>query len=166
MRRRRHHRDEGHYLNTRRGAALMTTSNIGPCNCCGEVCTCSGTTTWTFNGTTNYWVSSPCSNYAANPCCEAKIGDTIDIFYNPLYWSPPWVEGMSFVSTCRNEFGHDRCNCTVCILTWDDFLQSWSVTTGCTHPTANTLHSACECPTPENNGTTHGETVSLSCGCP
>jgi hypothetical protein len=149
------------------------TTNIGPCNCCGEVCGCSGTVTWEYttqsgpNGPFDFWeVISPCSEYATNPCCEEKIGDTIMPEYNPLYWSPPVPLGSTFTSPCRPAYGFNRCSCTTCILTWDDFLQSWSVTTGCTHPTANTLHSSCECPTPENNGTTHGETVSLACGCP
>jgi len=151
----------------------MTTSNIGPCNCCGEVCGCSGTATFEVtaqsgpNGPFEFWeVVSPCSEFATNPCCEEKFGDTILPEYNPVYYSPPWPLGATFTSPCRPISGFNRCNCTVCISTWDDFLQSWSVTTGCTHPTANTLHSSCDCPTPENNGTTHGETVSLACGCP
>ena len=151
----------------------MTTSNIGPCNCCGEVCGCSGTVTWTYttqsgpNGPFDFWeVTSPCSEAAANPCCEEKSGDQISPEYNPLYWSPPVPLGSTFTSPCRPVYGFNRCNCTACILTWDGFTESWSVTTGCTHPTTNALHSACNCPEPGSPGSSHGETFSNACGCP
>ena len=140
----------------------MTTTNIGPCNCCGggEVCTCSGMGGWEY--TAQGWeVVVPCAT--AYPCCQPSSADTISPFWNPSYYLPPVPLGATFSSPC---YGTNGCYCTTCILTWDGFTESWSVTTGCSTNMGSTLHSACNCPEPGYPGTSHGETVSIACGCP
>jgi hypothetical protein len=117
----------------------MPESNIGPCECCGSVCTCSSVTCtrkWSTATMPGLWnVIRGCgSNIGVSdgldrPCCGC-----------PTPGFPGATNGQEETLACT---GLDGCNCSSCTATWSTVLDDW-ILSFCA---ASGASNRCTCPT-------------------
>ena len=136
----------------------MPESNIGPCECCGSVCTC------TLVTCTRQWTTSPIDperdEWVVIRTCGSSIGvsDNLD---RPCCGCPTpggsGTPGQQITLSCT---GSDGCNCSSCTAQYNIFTGEWVTTIPCT--SGGTL-SRCRC---VGSGTgSHGESRSFLCSC-
>lgn len=151
--------DCGYQANNNHTGRVMTTTNIGPCNCCANACGCSNCLwRWVYDGTTMTYIWSIVDGCgggdgSGEPCCGCP--------------SPPRMgeyEEEEYQIGC---VGTNRCSCTQCNFWWDSFLVEWVPNTGCADQFGTTF-GACACTSVGlPAGTTHGEiSQPVSCNCP
>lgn len=146
----------------------MTTTNIGPCQCCGQAegCPCStyAVCYFTWNGTS--WdplaTPNPCNGTDEQdreraPCCQCP--------------GPPETPGTAIgevgTSPCTQKYPHQSmCDCYSCTGTWSEFLSSW-IPGPCLGPDGqNDASFTCGCPTAQlSPGDYEGQEVIIFCDC-
>lgn len=150
----------------------MTTTNIGPCGCCGggEGCPCTQNNClfrWEYVAENSNWQWIPIDlcgggDGSSEPCCACgEVGRNGD------------YDGEEVQVPCISESNGDRCSCCVCDWWWDSFLVEWVPNEGCRKVTViddvtyeYPCAATCLCSPPTEPGTTHGEISSpIFCGC-
>lgn len=127
-------RDKTADINTGWGTLLMaTTTNIGPCACCGGTsCSCT-LTNCLWKWVDGAWtIIDYCGggDGSSKPCCDCP--------------NPPRdgiEEDEEYPIACT---GANSCSCTQCSGWWDEFLVEWVPQTGCLDQ-YGALKSACVC---------------------
>lgn len=138
---------------------LMTTTNIGPCGCCGgQNCPCSQCSwEWHWVAENTHWQWIPID------LCGGGGGESERCCTCP---SPPYdgeYEGHYVIVDC---VGNNRCSCCECSATWDAFTETWVVSQSCVDANGNACGN-CDCVKPTTPGSTHGELSGpIPCGCP
>lgn len=136
----------------------MTTTNIGPCACCGGgECPCSNCLLeWQYSETLLVY------QWVVIDYCGGGDGSTERCCGCPPPSQPGEYEGQQIQMECT---GTNRCSCCQCSATWDEFLGEWVIDTSCIDINSN-ICGNCNCVTPVNPGTYHGELSGpIPCGC-
>lgn len=137
----------------------MPESDIGPCECCGSVCTCTLVTcTWRWSTATmpGLWNVIRSCGSATNvndgldkPCCGC-----------PTPGFPGTTNGQETDVFCVQGTGSNGCNCSGCTAQYNIFTGEWVTTIPCT---SGGILSRCRC---VGSGTgSHGESRSFLCSC-
>lgn len=151
----------------------MTTTNIGPCGCCGQAapCPCSDTNclfVWEFVAdpiNANMWVAIDLcggGDGSTQPCCFCEepnrdgdyLGEQVTVACSPLN-------------------SGDKCTCCFCNFIWDGFLEEWQLNQTCKKITViddvtyeYDCPGQCLCSPPVGSGSFHGEISGpIFCGC-
>lgn len=139
----------------------MSTTNIGPCNCC-TACGCSNCLwRWIWNEPTMSYIWSIIDGCgggdgSTEPCCGCP--------------SPPRMgayEDEEYQIACVG-ISNNKCACTSCTGVWDAFLSQWVSPTACKNTLTNITYGVCVCDLSQNTdiGTTHGEiSRNIACTC-
>jgi hypothetical protein len=115
----------------------MPESNIGPCECCGSVCTC------TLVTCTRQWTGGMAGTWELIAGCGSSEG-VVDNLDRPCCGCPipggPGTPGQKISLAC---VGTDGCNCSSCTATWSTMLDNW-ILSSCA---ASGASNRCTCPT-------------------
>lgn len=153
--------DCGYQENNNHTGRVMTTTNIGPCNCCGNACGCSNCLwRWIYDESTmayKWSIIDGCGggDGSSEPCCGCP--------------TPPRMgeyEDEEYQIACVGAV--DKCECTTCTGWWDAFLVEWVPNTGCKNTLTNIFYPACVCDLSvlTEVGTVHGEiSRNVACTC-
>jgi len=150
----------------------MTTTNIGPCECCGGAgCPCSETNclfVWEFVAdpiNANMWVTIDLcggGDGSTQPCCTCEEPQTPGDYLGEMRQVP-----------CGPLNSGDKCTCCFCNFVWDEFLGEWLPNQTCKRITTiddvtyeYNCPGECFCSPPVGSGSFHGEISGpIFCGC-
>lgn len=153
--------DCGYQANNLHTGRVMTTTNIGSCNCCGN-CGCSNCLwRWVFDEPTmayKWTIIDGCGGGSGStePCCGCPSPPRMGEYEEEEY--PIACVGIS----------NNKCACTTCTGWWDAFLLEWVPNTGCKNTLTNIFYPVCVCDLSvlTDVGTVHGEiSRNVACTC-
>jgi len=141
----------------------MPESDIGPCECCGSVCTC------TLVTCTKQWTGGMVGTWETIASCGSGEG-VVDNLDRPCCGCPTPVgsgtyTGEQRTAPCTQTLQTDGCNCSRCTATWSTVLDNW-ILSSCA--VSGGSSNRCRCPTQEKPTPRpfNGYVISnIVCGC-
>jgi hypothetical protein len=119
----------------------MPESNIGPCECCGSVCTC------TLVTCRRRWTGGIAGMWSIIRSCGSNTGVT-DELDKPCCGCPapgfPGTDGQETDVFCTQGTGSNACDCSRCTATWSTVLDDW-ILSSCA--VSGGSSNRCTCPT-------------------